>query len=101
MCVVSMIFDYEYDKWKRNIQPWKKYPYDPNTPYVPPYIPTPQPKLPTQEEIDEFYELLKRAKKYDKENNQKDCETEEKKKKLKDLAKELGILDKIKFIDED
>lgn len=82
MCVVSMIVDHYRDKW----DPWK-----PLTPGGFPANPL-TPKLPTKEEIAEFYELLKKkAREYDAKNNQSDCELEEKKQKLLDLAKELGI----------
>lgn len=90
LCAYSMIADHYFEKWS---QP----------PYQPTFIPLPypvpnevpgdyvKPRIPSQEEIDEFYKLLERARKYDEENNQKDCELEDKKKKLLDLAKELGI----------
>ena len=41
--------------------------------------------------LKDFRELLERAKQYDIDNNQPDCELEEKKKKLLDLAEELGV----------
>lgn len=53
-------------------------------------------RLPTQAEIDEFRRLLERAREYDIKNNEPNCEMEEKRKKIKDLADELGI--KIDFI---
>lgn len=79
MCTVSMVMDHYHDKWR-------------------PLVPTPQPApftqwphMPTQQEIDEFRKLLERARKYDQEHNQPDCELAEKRQRLLDLAKELGI----------
>lgn len=80
MCAVSMIMDHYYDKWQQPTLP--QYP-----PPFQPYIP----KIPTQQEIDEFYKLLNRAREYDTVNNQPDCELDEKKQKLLKLAEELGI----------
>lgn len=76
MCVVSMIMDDFGDKWNGYVK---------QTPI----------RYPTQEEIDEFYRLLNKAREYDKKNNQPDCGIEEKKKRLQRIADELGI--KIKF----
>ena len=73
MCTVSMIMDHYGDKWDR-------YP----------------PSLPTQEEINEFKELLNRAREYDKRNNEPNCELKEKRDKILKLAEELGV--KIDFI---
>jgi hypothetical protein len=75
MCVVSMIMDAKYDQWQK---------------YVNRFIPLPSPQI-TQAEIDEFRELLRRAREYDKKHNEPDCELEEKRKRIKDLAEELGI----------
>lgn len=103
MCVVSMIMDNEYDKWKKR-WPWcpTEQPYvpiEPSYPTVfPPYNPVINPIGPTQEELEEFRELLKRAREYDKKNNEPDCELETKKQKLLDLAKQLGIYKKVKAI---
>lgn len=70
MCVYSMIADHYIDKW---------------TPIAPPIRPI------TQEEIDEFKKLLDRAREYDRKNKQPDCELEDKKKKIKELADQLGV----------
>lgn len=86
MCVYSMIADYYQDKWKKL---WENVPYVPPTTLPAPII-FPQPQI-TQEELKEFRELLERAKKYDKENNQKDCELDSKKETLRQLAKQLGV----------
>lgn len=85
MCVVSMIYDHYYDKFRE----WN----DRLTP--PTYLLAP---MPTQAEIDEFRKLLDRAREYDRKHNQPDCELEEKKQKLLKLAKDLGI--DISFVNE-
>lgn len=80
MCAVSMIMDHYQDEWQKYRQPYKLAPY----------------ALPTQDEIDEFRRLLERAREYDRKHNEPDCELEEKRKKLKDLAKELSV--EIEFV---
>lgn len=91
MCVVSMIMDHYWDRWRDRYvpapQPWEM-------PRVPP--PLPAPSVPTKEEIEEFRKLLERAKEYDKKNNEPECENEKKRQLLLDLAKQLGI--EINFI---
>jgi len=79
MCVVSMVYDHFYDKWR---QPPYTIPILPFVPYIPAI---------STSEIEEFRKLLERAREYDKRNNEPDCELEEKRKRLKDLAKELGV----------
>ena len=90
MCVVSMVMDHYTEKWGQP-KPFSI----PSQPFpgVSPFYPAP--KIPTQEEVDEFYKLLKRAREYDVKNNEPDCEMEEKKQRLQKLADELGIT--IKF----
>lgn len=82
MCVVSMIMDHYDDKWNKKIQEPKTIPFT--------YPPLTIPHV-TQEEIEEFRRLLERAREYDKRNNEPDCEMESKKKRILDLAKELGV----------
>lgn len=88
MCVVSMIMDHYEDKWKHYVpqQPWTT---GPGIYVVPPL---------TNEEINqirqdaiELRKLLERAREYDRKNNEPDCELEEKRKKVKELAKLLGL----------
>jgi hypothetical protein len=81
VCVYSMIMDHYRDKWEPLV--------------IPKYIPAP---TFTKEELDDFRKdaaelkkLLERAKKYDQETGQKDCELESKKDKVRELAKELGL----------
>ncbi len=84
MCVVSMMMDHYQDKWRRELDRI-------NT--LPPLVPIPAPPAPQipQKDVEEFYKLLERARAYDKANSQPDCELEEKKQKLKELAKLLGV----------
>lgn len=81
MCVTSMIYDHYRDKWG-------------HPPYIYPptwIVPAPQPSPPTPEEINEFHKLLNRARQWDKDHGQPDCELEEKRQKLKGLADQLGV----------
>ncbi len=91
MCVVSMIGDHYFDKWKD---------YKPS--YTPQFYPTTQPnqigKSISREEFDELKkevkemkELLKRAVKYDEDNNQRDCEIKAKVEFLRQMAEMVGI----------
>lgn len=90
MCVVSMIYDHYNEQWPRRfpVQPGQINPM----PWAPP------PLVPSKREIDEFRRLLERAREYDKRNNEPDCEMANKKAKLKELAKQLGV--DISFVDE-
>lgn len=72
--------DHYQDKWN--------FPPNPGNSFV---WPPPQPKVPTQEEINEFYKLLEKAREYDRKHNEPDCEIEEKKESLRRIAKQLGI----------
>lgn len=83
MCVVSMVMDHYWDKWK-HLQPINPYPV---MPYI---IPQPQPVI-TPEELAEFKRLLDRAREYDKKHNEPDCELAEKKTKIEELADSLGV----------
>lgn len=85
MCVVSMVAEHYIHKWSS--PPFK----------LPNVVPIPNnPRIPSQEEIDEFYALLERARKYDREHGQEDCELDDKRKALKAIAEEMGV--EIKFI---
>lgn len=102
MCVVSMIMDHYYDKWAP-FRPSRTvpdvipvYPIQPPPIHTPPVTIYPLPNLPTQKEIDEFRQLLEKAREYDKRNNEPDCELQSKKDRLLKLAQELGI--KIDFV---
>ena len=85
-----MIYDHYIEKWdgykKEQSQPtYIPYPYPVG--YFPPTVSSPL----TQEEIDELRKLLAKAKEYDEKTGQPDCELEEKKQKLIELAKDLGV----------
>lgn len=95
MCVVSMIMDHHYDKWRRWL-PESPIVIPPVVvpPTVVPTYPAPAPPAPspiTPEEIEEFRKLLERAREYDRRHNEPDCEQAEKRERLKKLAKELGV----------
>jgi len=88
MCVTSMIGEHFGDKWTIKPQTIE--------PYIWPYPisgdqPTKQEFDDLKKEVLEMKELLKKAIKYDKENNQPDCEIDEKMKFLKQVAKLVGI----------
>lgn len=93
MCTVSMIGDHYGDMWKRLPEI--------NQPLFPQQFPL-QPPAVSREEFDdlkrqvgEMVDLLKRAKKYDEENGQPDCEMDEKMDLLRKVAKLVGVdLDK-------
>lgn len=100
MCAVSMVGDFYTDKWQK-----------PYTPFSPPPVqwPTLIPSegiktMPvttspvTREEFEQLRkdvadmkELLIRAKKYDEDNGEKDCEMDEKVALLKQMAKLVGV----------
>ena len=84
MCVVSMVGDHYNDKFEKN------YPnlwYNPlNSPPI-----TRQEFDELKRDVKEMKELLKRAKKYDEDNNEPDCEIAEKFKKLQEIAKLVDI----------
>lgn len=85
MCVVSMVMDHYRDRW----EPWQHKPIINVAP--------PEPQI-SPEEVAEFKRLLERAREYDKQHNQADCELDEKKAALKAIAKALGV--NIDFVDE-
>ncbi len=85
MCTVSMIFDHYRERWN----PPGYWPVPPQTVPLPQIIQT-EPTI-SQEEIAEFRRLLERARKYDADHNQPDCEMEEKRAALLAIAKALGV----------
>ena len=96
MCVYSMIMDHYDNVWGRRIStdPFVK-PYEVPNQFVQPvanslFTPVVAP-LVTSQEIQEFKELLARAREYDAKNHEPECELESKKLKLRELAKELGV----------
>jgi hypothetical protein len=119
MCVVSMIMDHYGDKWRDRLPgqwPYQEYPTQPwqfPQPFRPPtetaeehaerlrefferHAQTQQPAPAvtptiTAEEIAEFRQLLERAREYDKRNSEPECELEEKKAAVRQIAKQLGV----------
>jgi len=109
MCVVSMVGDHYRDRWVP--RPW--------FPYVPPWRPAPEPYAPVpfvpmpvvplvpappvdppisrrefkrlEGEVRELIALLRRAKKYDEDNGEPACETDEKMDLLRKVAKLIGV----------
>lgn len=102
MCVVSMVGDHYADKWRDKIwvekeQPFRIYPID-----IYPATKKPDgcvPLVPVSREefdqlkrdVEEMKALLKRAKKYDEENNEPDCEIEQKMELLRRVAEAVGV----------
>lgn len=86
MCVVSMIGDH-YNK-KFNEQ-WPDVVTFPSTTSLPP-ISREEFEL-LKADVAEMKELLKKAKIYDEENNQADCEMEEKLQLLRKIAEMVGV----------
>lgn len=80
MCVVSMVMDHYRERWEPLRRQWPTFTPNTNT----------EPAI-SDEEIREFRKLLDRARKYDKENGEPDCELDEKKAALKAIADKLGI----------
>jgi hypothetical protein len=93
MCTYSMIVDARYDDWQR------RYPYsttDGVGSTIPPILtPAPVPVVSPQE-LEEFRRLLERAREYDRAHGEPDCELEEKRRRIKDLAEKLGV--KVEFV---
>lgn len=114
MCVVSMVTDHYTDKWRpKPIGPYEApYPFYPNGPFIPRQE-TPEeqqqrlkdlenqiqrafaPKVKpiTDEEINEFRQLMERAREYDKRNSEPHCEDGEKIVQLKRVLNDLKVSD--------
>ena len=82
---MSMVLDHYRERWHPLTQ----------RPWIVPGVPVPQI---TPEEVAEFRKLLERAREYDRQHNQENCELEEKKALLKEMADRLGV--NIDFVDE-
>lgn len=92
-----MVGDHFNDKWKDKF--WYPAPTYPT--FVPFYDPPRTPDISREEfeslrkEVQEMIALMKRAKKYDDENDEPNCEMEEKMRALRQIAKWFGVdLDK-------
>ena len=111
MCTVSMIGEHYIEKWVP-AYPQVGWPIIPTTPTVPdwpdtrtaPGTPAPVGEIridlssvsraefeELQRDVQEMKELLKRAKRYDEEHDQPDCENDEKMAILRKVAEALGI----------
>ena len=90
MCTVSMIMDHYTERWHHHQQP--VHPFTDGTDGTGQWQQTwPQREMPiNDEEVLEFRRLLDRARKYDRDNNEPNCEMDEKKQRLLELARELG-----------
>lgn len=78
MCVYSMMADHYIDKWR----PGQPLPiWDP-----PQTVPGP-----TKEQMEKLIKLLEAAKEMDKAAGEPDCELEDKKRILRELAEKLGV----------
>jgi hypothetical protein len=99
MCVVSMVMDHYTDKWRPN--PWfNPEPLKPLPlpfPQTPPIYPQPADVI-TRDEINdlrrdiaELKALVKRAKKYDADKGEPNCELAEKVEIVRKVAKLVGI----------
>jgi hypothetical protein len=97
LCVYSLIADHFGDKWNQWVPPVETSPPPPYPPWLlAPVPPSTTPTL-TEEEVAELRKLLERAREYDRRNSEPECETEEKRERLRKLALELGV--KIDFLE--
>lgn len=95
MCTVSMVGDHYGDKF----EPYRRQEFlpsvDPLAPGAgwPPYNdgPTKEEFNELKKDVEEMMKLLKRAKKYDEDNGEPDCETEEKMDFLRKIAKMVDV----------
>lgn len=85
MCVMSMIEDHYGDKWRPYTWPPHTTPGQGIGPYVPPEPPI------SDAEIREFRKLLERARQYDIDHGEPECELDEKKEMLLKIAEQLGL----------
>lgn len=98
MCVVSMIADHYRDRFKDPLDEWKRMSPSPVLPM--PGINYPLPNHPKdhsaeleqlRKEVLDMKELLKKAIKYDADNNEPHCEQEEKIAVLRKVAEAVGV----------
>lgn len=93
MCVYSMVTEHYIDRWGRMV-PYYPAPYYPQPlqPWeVPPPVTAPLTDEEKAKELQQFKDLIERAKKYDTEHNEPECELDSKKAALKAIADQLGI----------
>ena len=89
MCAVSFVADHYHDKWWPQQQPL---PNDGLKEYLQAHLaPTRQEFDELKRSVEEMKQLLKRAKLYDEQTGQPDCEKEEKIEILKRIAELVGV----------
>lgn len=100
MCMVSNVIDHYSDKWRIPPQP-----FAPLTPWSPEEAKKKFEEMidkadreQLKKEIEEFREILKRAREYDRKMQREGCEMEEKMAKLREAAAELGIADEVDIV---
>lgn len=92
MCVVSNMGDMGREMWPGpwdrpkpvpmpKVDPWKTVPYVTPPPY----------NGPTKEQFEEFLDLIRAARKFDKATGQEDCPAKDKTDWMNALAKHLGV----------
>jgi hypothetical protein len=88
MCVASMVGDHYTDKWNGvPIQPYTQWPN-----MTVPFVPVGRPEFELlRKEVQEMIALMKRAKQYDVDNNEPECEVEDKIALLRDVSASVGI----------
>lgn len=93
MCVLSMIGDHYREKWHRE---WPVF-FPVTTPTMPTISFIAVPPVSREEfdalklQVDEMVSLLKRAKIYDEEHGEPECEIEEKMALLREVARLVGV----------
>lgn len=93
MCFVSVVMQGQIDQWQQQLpkNPWNQEPRlgpQPNTPEE------------LERQLQAFKDLIERARQRDLLENQPDCEMEDKKRILQELADKLGI-GKLTFLEKD
>lgn len=88
MCVYSAVADHYIRKWEPFV--WPPDPVTPSPQVIPPLI-IQQPSPFTPEEVAQLKDLLQKAKDIDDATGQPDCENEEKKAKLREIAGRFGV----------
>lgn len=96
MCTVSMIGDEFSDRWKKYVpNPLNsQQPFNPLSPHTPTFtgpVVTKQEFDDLKKEVELMKSLLKRAKIYDEQNGEPNCEMEDKIKLLKQIAEFVGV----------
>lgn len=92
MCAVSMVGDHYRDQFQQ--RPWFPAVYAPMPAGdgAAPVIQVPRSEFEAlKKEVEGMKELLKRAKKYDEDNNEPACEVEEKMEVLRKVARLVGV----------